>query len=211
MALDLEEQDQLDALKAWWKVHGRKVIAAATALVLAVAGVQAWQAYQRKQTREAAALFNVLRQQLASHDLKQVREVGGQIMERYPRTAYAADAAMVVAQINFDSGDRASAKAQYAWLIEHARERQTRDLARLRLAVVLVDEKDYAGALKQLEEKHDAAFSGLYSDLKGDVFALQGKTAEAARAYRAALEQLPAEGSVRAHVQIKLDALREHN
>ncbi len=92
-------------------------------------------------------------------------------------------------------------------MIDHARDGRSRDLARLGLAALLLDEKQYDAALHQLEAEHDPAFEALYSERKGDVLAAQGKTAAARAAYRAALERLPQEGPARALLEIKLDAL----
>lgn len=209
MALDLEEQEQVDALKAWWKQYGNMVVAAAVIFTIAVGAYRGWEWHSAKQTQEAAVLFDALRQQITTNDVKKVRDVAGQIIDKYPRTVYAVDAAMIAAKVNFETGDSKSAKAQYQWVIGHAKQAQSRDLARLRLATVLLDEKALDEALKLLNEKHAAAFDPLYNDLKGDVLSLQGKAAEARTAYQAALDKLPKESAFRGFVQIKLDALGE--
>ena len=209
MALDLEEQEQVDALKDWWKQYGNKALIALTIFVLGVAGFSGWKGYQAKQTSEAAALFDLLRKELAANDVKKIRDVGGQLIDKYPRTVYATDAAMIVAKANFESGDAKSAKAQYQWVIGHAKQTQSKDLARLRLAVVLLDEKNFTDALKQLEGAHDAAFDPLFNDLRGDVYSLQGKSQDARLAYQAALGALPKDNPFKNYVQLKLDALGE--
>lgn len=207
MALDLEEQEQVDELKAWWKAHGNKVIAGMAVFVLAVAGFRGWTAYQHKQLNEAGAVFESLAREFAGGDTKKIRAVAGEIIDKYPRTAYAVDAALIAAKVNFESGDLKSAKAQLQWVIDHAKNSQSQDLARLRLAGVLLDEKAYDESLKLLNAKHDAAFDGLYSDLKGDVLAISGKAGEARAAYQAALDKLPKDNAARALIEIKLDAL----
>lgn len=207
MALDLEEQEQLDALKAWWQQHGNKVLALLVAFALSVAAWSGWKSYQARQAGEATVLFEVLRQELATNNLKKIREVAGQIIDKYPRTVYAVDAALFAAKANFEGGDAKSAQAQYRWVIEHAQQTQSKDLARMRLAVVLMDEKNFTEALKQLEASHDAAFDPLFNDLKGDVYALQGKSVEARTAYQAAIALLPKDTPFKNYVQIKLDAL----
>ncbi len=209
MALDLEEQEQVDELKAWWKAHGSKVVIGVTVFVLSVAGWRGWDAYQVKQTNDAAALFDSLRKELATNDTKKIREAAGQLIERFPRTVYAIDAAMIAAKVNFESGDSKSAKAQYQWVIVNAKQDQSKDLARLRLAVVLLDEANYLDAMKQLDGAHDPAFAPLFSDLKGDVYSLQGKSKEARSAYQAAIAKMPKDSPFKNFVQIKLDALGE--
>lgn len=207
MALDLEEQEQVDELKAWWKAHGNKVIAGIVLFVVAVAGFRGWTAYQHKQSNEAGALFETLAREFSGGDAKKIRTVAGEIIDKYPRTVHAVDAALIAAKVNFESGDLKSAKAQLQWVIDHARDSQSKDLARLRLAGVLLDEKAYGDALKLLDAKHDAAFDGLYSDLKGDVLAISGKAGEARAAYQAALDKLPKDNAARALIEIKLDGL----
>ena len=209
MALDLEEQEQVDELKAWWQQHGNKVTVLLTVFVVSVVGWNVWQYYQARQSNEAAALFDGLRKELSINNVKNIRGIAGQIIDKYPRTPYAVDAAMFVAKANFESGDAKSAKAQYQWVIDHAKQDQSKDLAKIRLAVVLLDEKNYAAALKQLESKHDAAFDPLFNDLKGDVYALQGMSKEARTAYQAAISAQTKDTAFKRLVQIKLDALGE--
>jgi len=209
MALDLEEQEQVDELKAWWKAHGSKVVIGVTVFVLSVAGWRGWDVYQAKQTNDSAALFDSLRKELGANDTKKIRDAAGQLIERFPRTVYAIDAAMIAAKVNFESGDSKSAKAQYQWVIVNAKQDQSKDLARLRLAVVLLDEANYLEAMKQLDGAHDPAFAPLFSDLKGDVYSLQGKPKEARSAYQAAIAKMPKDSPFKNFVQIKLDALGE--
>ena len=103
MALDLEEQEQVDELKAWWKQHGNKVTMLLAVFVLSVVGWNGWQSYQARQSNEASALFDVLRKELSTNNVKGIRGVAGQIIDKYPRTPYAVDAAMFVAKANFES------------------------------------------------------------------------------------------------------------
>ena len=106
-------------------------------------------------------------------------------------------------------GDAKSAKAQLQWVIEHAKEEGARDIAQLRLAGILLDEKSYEEAMKTLGASHEKAFDGLFFDLKGDVLTAQGKMADARVAYRAALEKTDEKSAYRQVVQMKLDGLGE--
>ena len=204
---DLEEQEQIDALKAWWNEHGRTVIAAAVAAILAAGATFGWREYRQSQAEKASALYSALEQAARASDQKQVRELSAQLMDKYGSSAYGAMAALVAAKANFDAGDLKSAGAQLEWASEHARDDESQAVARLRLAGVRLDEKRYEDALRLLEQPHPESFAGLYADMRGDILVAQGKLAEARAAYKLALEKLPAEGNYRSLVQVKLDGV----
>ena len=141
-------------------------------------------------------------------DAKALRDADGALLENYPRTLYAAMGALTAARFYFDRNDLKSAKAQLQWVIEHARLDDFRDLARLRLAAVLLDEKAYDEALKLLDEKHGAAFDAQYAAAKGDVLVAKGQSADAKSAYRFALEKVEKKNTfLRDSIQMRLDAL----
>ncbi|HEY3326749.1 MAG TPA: tetratricopeptide repeat protein [Novimethylophilus sp.] len=206
MAYDLEEQEQLDALKAWWHSNGNTVLLAVGALCVAFAGFQGWKYYQHKQRLEASSQYEALAQ-LDVKDIKQVRSVSGQLMEKYSGTPYAARAALMVARANYEAGDARSAHAQVEWALAHSREETVKSIAQLQLAGLQFEEKKYDDALKTLAEKHDPAYDGLLSDLKGDILAIQGKSAEARKAYAEALASLDQKSKFRRYTEQKLDAL----
>lgn len=207
MAYDLEEQEQIDAVKAWWKQNGNTVLLGVAVFVAIVAGMQGWRYYQHQQTTQAAGLYESLQGAASQHDTKKVREIAAQLMERFPRTAYASHAVLGAARASYEAGDGKSAKAQLQWVMEHAKSDEIKDAARLQLAGVLLDEKNHAEALKLLETQHGAGFDGLYADLKGDVLLASGKSAEARAAYQLALEKMDPASGYRGLVQLKLDGL----
>lgn len=207
MALDLEEQEQLDEAKAWWKLHGNKVIWGVTVFLLAAAGWRAWETWNRNQGAEASMLFDQAVQATSMNDLKTGKEAAARIMENHARSAYAAPAAWLAGRINYETGDLKSAKAQYEFALEHARDAGAEQMARLRLATLLFEQKDMAGALKLLDGTFEPAFQGLAGQLKGDILAAQGKKAEAREAYKLALEKLGDKSPLKPLVEIRLDGL----
>jgi|RifCSPlowO2_12_1023861.scaffolds.fasta_scaffold16748_2 predicted negative regulator of RcsB-dependent stress response len=208
-ALDLQEQEQLDTLKAWWKENGNRLLGVLLIAVVAMGGWRGWQYYQSKQSSEAATLYAGFLQQLGSNDAKRVNDAAAAVMDKYAASGYAARAALLAAQVNEQGKEAARAKTQLQWVIDHAAEAGLKDVARLRLAAVLLDEKNYAEAMKLLEAKHPASFDGLYADLRGDVLSAQGKTDEARSAYKLAYEKTDAKSMYRNLIQMKMDALGE--
>jgi predicted negative regulator of RcsB-dependent stress response len=204
---DLEEQEKIEALKAWWKQYGNLVIAAVVAFVAGVGGVQGWQYYQRSQAEQASALFGNLEQAVGKKDVTEIRNIGSEITREFPRSAYAAMAALVLAKTEHDQGQLDAAAAQLQWAADKGKTEEIRALARLRLAGVLLDQKKYEEALKLLDGKSTEAFIPLYADLRGDVLVAQGKMDEARAAYDRALEKSTDAGPWRNVIQVKRDAL----
>jgi len=140
MALDLEEQEQVAELKAWWQQHGRLITAVIVAAALGFSGWQGWRLYQQSQAANAAGLYDTLARAAEAGDGKAMRDAGGTLIESYPRTLYASMGALVAARFHFDRNDLKSAKVQLQWVLDHTPSEEMRDLARLRLAAVLLDE-----------------------------------------------------------------------
>lgn len=206
-AFDLEEQEQLEALKAWWKRWGNYVIYGLSALLIAVAGFQYWRSHTAAQSAEAAAHFESLNNALEAGDNQAAKVQGALLMDKYGSTPYATRAAMLIASLNVQGKDAKSAKAQLEWVIEHTKEIALRDVSRLRLAGLLLDEKNYEGALKQLSASHTDAYGPRFDDLRGDAYLAQGKAAEARAAYAAAHARLKESDPLYGVVGMKLDAL----
>ncbi|MGB7541531.1 MAG: tetratricopeptide repeat protein [Burkholderiales bacterium] len=205
---DLEEQEQLAALKAWWKEKGNTVMTIATVALAAVALWNGWNWYQRSQTAQAAALYDMLQKAARASDLKATRDAAGSILENYPRTVYAPLAALISAKAQFQAGDLKTARAQLEWAIEHAGSEDVRSVGRLRLASVLLDDNAPDDALRILEAKPGPGFEALYASLRGDILVTQKKSVEARTAYKAALEKADrSDAALRESLRLKLDAL----
>jgi predicted negative regulator of RcsB-dependent stress response len=208
MPLDLEEQEKLAELKAWWGVNGGFIVGALLVAAIAFAGWSGWKRYEAGQAREASVLYETLARASQAGDARVVREAGGSLIEKYPRTLYAPMGALVSARFFFEHDDAKNAKAQLRWVIEEGRSDDFRDLARLRLGAVLLDEKAYDEALKLADAKHAGAYDAQYAALKGDILVAKNQAAEARAAYKLALDKAPAnERAFRQCVQIRLEAL----
>jgi predicted negative regulator of RcsB-dependent stress response len=186
---DLEEQEQLAEMKAWWKQYGNLLVSLLTAASIGVIAWQAWNWYQRTQTAQASMIYSVLQKSALEKDLQKTKAASGELLEKFAGTTYAPLGALTAAKALFDAGDTKTAKVQLAWVAEHGKD-ELRDLARLRLAAVLLDEKAYDEALKQLDGSVSAGFVIRFAENRGDIFNAQGKKSEARSAYQAALAKL---------------------
>ena len=208
MALDLEEQEQVEELKAWWKQHGGMVAAVVVAVAVGFIGWQGWRWYQASQAAHASALYETVTKAVQANDAKALRDAAGTLVESYPRTLYASMGALVAARYYFERNDLKSAKAQLEWVMERASSPDFKDLARLRLAAVLLDEKAYDEALKTLDSKPAAAYEAQYAALRGDVLVGKNQLQPAKDAYKLAIEKADgADSAFTESVRMRLDAL----
>jgi predicted negative regulator of RcsB-dependent stress response len=207
MALDLEEQEQLDELKEWWQKNGTRTLLIVIAFVIAAGGWRGYQVWMARQSGAALALFERAMQADTAKDARAVKELTGKIMDDYSRTGYAVPAAWLAARTNFAAGDLKSAQAQYQYALDHAGDKGLQAMAKLRLAAVLQDQKDYAGALKLLDGEQDPAFVPLFASARGDVFLAQGKIDEARTAYKLAMDKMDPKSPLKPVVEIKLEGV----
>jgi predicted negative regulator of RcsB-dependent stress response len=208
MAYDLEEQEQLAQLKSWWKDNGTTVVAVVAAAAIGLAGWLGWRNWQANQTQQAAALYDTLVKAAQGGDAKALRDAGGTLVEAFPRTLYASMGALASARFYFERSDLKNARAQLQWVMERSSSDELKDIARLRLAGVMLDDKAYDEALALLEAKHAVAIDAQYAALKGDILVAKNQPAEAKVAYKLALEKATQrDGAFRASVQLRLDAL----
>ena len=205
--LDLEEQEQLDQLKHFWNQYGNLI----TGLLIVVLGaVAAWNGYhywQRSQAAQSAAMFDEMSRSVAAGDMAMAQRTFSDMKERYASATYTQQAALALARQASDKGENATAKAALQWVVDKSGDEGYASIARLRLANMFFDAKDYAQSLVLLDGVKDEAFAALVADRKGDIFAVQDKRSEAKAAYLQAYQKLEERSQYRRVVQVKLNAL----
>lgn len=204
--LDLEEQEQLDQLKHFWNQWGNLI----TWLVIIVFGSFAawngWQYWQRHQGVLASALYDEVDKAAGTGDPARLQQSVKDIEDKFGSTSYAAQAALLSAKIYADKGQVEPAKAALQWVVNDGKDEGYKAVARLRLASLLADGKNYDEALKQLSGSFPKEFDALAADRRGDIYRLQGKNAEARAEYTKAWQGL-AGAEYRTLVEVKLTAL----
>jgi predicted negative regulator of RcsB-dependent stress response len=205
--LDLQEQEQLDELKAFWKTWGNLITWVLIAAMAAYGAWSGWQWYQRDQGVKAAAMFDELDRAVSAGDAERAARVFGDLRSRYAATAWAAQGGLATAKLQFEKGQADGARASLAWVAEQAGQDELRAVARLRLAALDLEAKKYAEALAHLDAIKVDAFQALAADRRGDVLASQGKLTEAKTAYQAAYAAMGDKADFRRIVEAKLTAL----
>jgi predicted negative regulator of RcsB-dependent stress response len=205
--LDLEEQEQLDQLKAFWKQYGNLITWTLVAVLGAFAAWNGWNQWQRSEAIKAAAMFDELDKAAKGADMDRVTGIFKDLRERYGRTTYAGQGGLLAAKVQAEKLKPDEAQASLTWVAENAGETEYRSIARLRLAGLLIDAKKYDEALKQLDAVGGKEFEALVADRRGDVLLAQGKTEEAKAAYQQAWKAMDEKVGYRRLIDAKLTSL----
>jgi predicted negative regulator of RcsB-dependent stress response len=206
MAYDLEEQEQLASLKAFWSQYGNLLSWVLIIALASYAGYNYWNYHQRNQAGDASALYDEMQKSVTGKDNAKVQRAAGDLEAKYGSTSYATLGALAAAKSAFDANDLKTAKTQLQWAAEHGSD-EYKSVAKLRLAGVLLDEKAFDEGLKLLGTEFLPQFAGAVADRKGDILVAQNKLAEARAAYQAALDAMDKKNPGRQLVQLKLDAI----
>lgn len=207
MAYDLEEQEKLDALRAWWDRYGTLIVVVFVGAVLIFAGVRAWQWYQGHQASQAMGYFEALENaavQQSEDSLPRIKAASETLRKDFPDSGYTSRGVLIAAAALNSKGDVDGAREQLEWLIAQGDDPALVPLARLRLAGILLEQQKYDDALAQLETA-PPAFEGLFADRRGDILAAQNKKDEAVKAWQTAVARLGDDPLVQV-IQLKIDA-----
>ena len=207
MAYDLEEQEQLATIKAWWNQYGNLTSWILIAALAGYSGWTGWNYYQRNQSAMASQLYDELQKAVTAKDVAKVQRAATDMQEKFSTTAYAQMSGLTAAKAAFDAGDLKTAKTQLQWVVNNGRDEEYKAIARIRLAGILLDEKAYDEGLKVLAGDLPPQFASAAADRKGDILVAQNKIAEARTAYQMALDKADQKNPGRQLIQLKLDAI----
>lgn len=204
---DLQEQEQLEELKHFWKTWGNLITWVLIVVMGAIAAWNGWRLWQSRQAQQATGLAEAVESAALAADASRVQQAFEELKSGYGGTVQAGQAGLLAARTLAEAGKSDEARAALGWVADKASDEGLKALARLRLAALLVEQKSYDEALAQLSAGMPAQFAGLLADRKGDVLALQGKKTEAVEEYRRAWKALDGRIDYRQLVEAKLNAL----
>ena len=206
MALDLEEQEQVDELKALWKKYGAYITRGVIAFFVLYALFQGWGYYQTKQSSGASELYQSI-VVLDEKNTKDILQKSQKLIDDYSGTPYAGRAAILFAKASYLEGNKDKAKEKLEWASSHAKESATESIALIQLGQILVEEKKYEDALKRVNDVDNEGYLGLANDLKGDALNAMGKKEDAKKAYQEALKRFGPKDPYAKFTQEKLESL----
>ena len=205
--LDLDEQEQLDQFKHFWKQYGNLIT---WVLIVVLGAFAAWNAYeywQRSQATQAAAMFDEVERSIATGDVAKVERALSDMNAKFGSSSYAQQASLLAAKTFYEKGNLDASKKALATVAEKASDVGYQAIAKLRLSSALIESKNYDDALKQVSGTFPKEFEPMAADRRGDVLALQNKPAEAKAEYVKAYKGFDEKSGYRRLVEVKLNAL----
>ena len=205
--LDLDEQEQLDQFKHFWKQYGNLIT---WVLIVVLGAFAAWNAYeywQRSQATQAAAMFDEVERSIATGDVAKVERALSDMNAKFGSSSYAQQASLLAAKTFYEKGNLDASKKALATVAEKASDVGYQAIAKLRLSSALIESKNYDDALKQVSGTFPKEFEPMAADRRGDVLALQDKPAEAKAEYVKAYKGFDEKSGYRRLVEVKLNAL----
>ncbi len=203
MAIETEEE-QVEKIKAWWKRNGSTLIIGVVFGVTALFATQYWRNAQSTEQEAASILFTSVLSGVEDGDVKKVMESGSPVLAEYSHSPYAALTAFALAKVKHEADDLEAAQTYLKWVLDHSDDMAMLHIARLRLALVILDQEKGEEALALLEGVDQGAFVSQYEELRGDIQVSLGHYEKARQAYTVAVSTAKGDLSVQ---QMKLDDL----
>jgi predicted negative regulator of RcsB-dependent stress response len=205
--LDLQEQEQLDQLKGFWKQYGNLISSALIVVFGSIAAYNGYHYWQRSQAAQASTMYDQVELAALSGDAVKVERAFSDMKDKFGGTVYAGQAGLLAAKQLLEKGNTDSAKAALTWVAENGADDSYKAVAKLRLSALLVEAKSYDLAWKQLDGSFPKDFAALVADRRGDILMAQGKKPEAKTEYEKAYKAFDERTEYRRLVEVKLNSL----
>jgi predicted negative regulator of RcsB-dependent stress response len=205
--LNLEEQEQLDELKHFWKKYGSILTWVLIAGLSTFAAWNGFQQWERSQAQQAASMYDEVERVVATGDVAMAERAFNDMKDRFSGTTYAQQAGLLFAKLTYEKNKVDISKAALTWVVEKSPDQGYAAIGKLRLAGILMDEKSFDAALKLLDATPPSEFIAMFADRKADIYAVQGKSIEARSEYLKAHAALDERSEYRRLVEIKLNAV----
>lgn len=204
----LTEQEQVEQLKAWIKQYGMTILVGVVLAIVIASSWNYWQRYQNRVLTRASSIYDEMLTSRAQNDTSNTEALAHKLINHYVKTPYASMAALMLSRDAVTKKDYAEAQTQLNWVIKKSSQSTIREIAKIRLARILLAQNKTNDALQTLDKVDDAGFNGLIDEVKGDVYLKMQNTAKAREFYQLALQTLPKEETPRRPIlQMKLDNL----
>lgn len=207
MSVYMTEEEQIEALKKWWKKYSNTIIITFSIILLTLAGYKYW-SWNRENTQLLASnTYEHMMLSFSNQESDKVKSYANKLVEDYSKTIYADVAHLTLAKQYIDKGDVTHGKKELKTVIDQGNTKAIKQIASIRMARVLLSEKKYNQALKQLEDVKYESFEPMINELRGDIYAATGKYPQAYSAYKKAISAAQSQGIGNLFLELKTNEL----
>lgn len=203
----LTEQEQIQQLKNWVKQYGLTILLGILISLAITASWRYWQHYHNRILTHASAVYDEMIAMRAQNNTKGTLIQARKLLSHYPKTPYAEMAALILARDAVINKNYVEAINQLNWVINHSKTPAMREIARIRIARILIAEKKPGEALILLKTLEDKSFIGMVDEVRGDAHLAKNDKASARKAYQLALEEIPNGEVTRPVLEMKFENL----
>jgi len=211
MDIYASDDEKSEDIKQWWRENGRTVIVGGALIIAVISGGRYWQSYQQALAEKASMTYQQISIALVDDNNAEAKQQTEQLLTEYSSSAYAVFSAFEMASRSVERGDAESAETYLRWVMDNASLASHIEIARLRLAQLLLNDKNFDQALTLVNQSKSAGFTSLFSELRGDILAAQGQDMAARSAYQIALIKLAQGDPRQALLQMKIDDMAISN
>ncbi|MGF1784741.1 tetratricopeptide repeat protein [Photobacterium swingsii] len=197
------EEQQVEAIKSWWKENGKAVVLGA---VIGLGGLYGWRFYQgeiQAGKEQASDAYTQAMTALESGNDAAVADVKA-FIAGHESSQYSVLASLQLAKVQVQKGELDAAAEQLNWAIEKTSDEAILPLAQTRLARIYAEQQKFDQAMTELDKVTAESWKAKVEELRGDILLQQGDSAAAREAYVQA-QQL----GTSPVVQMKLDDLAQ--
>ncbi len=204
MSAYLSEEEQVEALKKWWKENGLSIVMGAVLGLGGVFGWKYWMEHRMEVADQASYRFSQMQMAVQAGNQESAVKQAEILTSEYGSSSYGQFAALYLAKAKVDAGDTGAARAELEKVINEGNDSSFQQIARLRLVRLLLDQKDLDGAAALIEKMPTDEYAGEFEQLRGDIALARGNRGAARNAYQQALEKGVGDTAL---VRMKLDDL----
>lgn len=211
----LTEEEQLEALKRWWKDNGKSTVTAVVLAVVGYFGFEFWQDQVRAGEEAASNKYQSLLESvvvapgtnLSDTARTTAASLAAELKQDSSNGFYGQSAALFMAKLAIEANQLDKAEAELQWVLDQNPEQALALVSRLRLARVQAAASKFDTALATLTAVDAGSFIGEYAEVRGDILLAQGNVDEARAAYQLAVQSQTIDMPKNENLQIKLDDL----
>lgn len=197
MSDHLEDEKQMEMMKVWWQENGTVLLFALFMIIGSHFGWQKWQSHKLKVSHAASVQYQQVLSGADTPELSDVRHSG-----------YASLLAFQQAKKAVENHHLDDAKTQLIWVVNHADSPYLKQLARLRAARILLEQKHYDHATLILKKEENKTFLPIINQVRGDIALAQKQTDQAKVFYEQAYAAWPTNSPARVYLQMQLSELK---